>query len=54
MRKRLGLSQIKLAEILETSQPTLSDQERGKHPIRRERLWAMERLCDHPELIGDR
>jgi transcriptional regulator with XRE-family HTH domain len=49
LRKKLGLTQIRLAELLQTTQQTISEQETGKVPIRRERMFAMRYLAEHPE-----
>lgn len=49
LRKRLGLTQTQLADLLQTSQQTISEQENGKVPVRRERLLAMRYLNEHPD-----
>lgn len=53
LRKRLGLTQTQLAEVLQTTQQTLSEQENGKASVKRERIWAMQYLAEHPEAITD-
>lgn len=50
MRKRLGLTQVQLAKLLEITQGHLSDQENAKVRVRRERVFAMRYLLEHPEV----
>jgi DNA-binding XRE family transcriptional regulator len=49
LRKRLGLTQAELAAALETTRQTISDQERGAVPVRRERMLAVKYLSEHPD-----
>lgn len=49
LRKRLGLTQTQLAELLQTTQQTVSKQENGRVPVRLERLLAMRYLNEHPD-----
>jgi transcriptional regulator with XRE-family HTH domain len=48
LRKQIGLTQIQLAKLLQTTQQTISQQENGK-PVRLERLLALRYLAEHPE-----
>ena len=49
MRKRLGWTQAQLAAALGVTRQTIIEREKGKVPISRETLLAMEYVSERPQ-----